>query len=219
MFDLEQAIAEWRRKMIAAGIKTPVPLEELENHLREEMETQMRSGLAADRAFALAVERIGDATRLREEFEKAADPFNVRMRKRLRAFAFFCALAFPYTVLPIQWIIFQRQGKIEITGLEWFLAFGSIIPTLLFIPAGRFVARHVPVTIKEWLMALVWVTVLFVGAVLMRLLWSVLWADSLVHVQILLLWTMSPWLGTAYCLSEWCDRCTAARRQSRAIAG
>ena len=30
MFDLEQAIAGWRRQMQAAGIKTPVPLEELE---------------------------------------------------------------------------------------------------------------------------------------------------------------------------------------------
>lgn len=219
MFDLEQAIAEWRRQMRAAGIKTPVPLEELENHLREEMDARMRSGLAAERAFALAVERIGDVSRLREEFEKAADPLIERKRKRLRAFAFFCALVIPYTVLPIQWIIFQREGKIEITGSEWLLAFGSIIPTLLFIPAGRFIARHLPVIIREWPVALVWVTVLFVGAMLMRLLWSVLWADSLVHVQILLLWTISPWLGTAYCLSEWCDKCATARRQSRAIAG
>lgn len=218
MFNLETAIAEWRRKMTVAGIKTPVPLEELENHLREETEAQMRSGLAVDRAFALAVERIGDATRLRQEFEKAADPLIERKRKRLRAFAFFCALVIPYTVLPIQWIIFQREGKIEITGSEWLLAFGSIVPTLLFIPAGRFVARILPVIIREWLVALVWVTTLFVGAVLMRLLWSLLWADSLVHVQILLLWTMSPWLGTAYCLSEWCDRCVEVRRQSRAIA-
>ena len=219
MFDLEQAMAEWRRQMTAAGIKTPVPLEELENHLREETEAQIRSGLAVDRAFALAVERIGDVSRMREEFEKAADPLIERKRKRLRAFAFFCALVIPYTVLPIQWIIFQREGKIEITGSEWLQAFGSIIPTLLFIPGGRFFARPLPVIIKEWLVALVWVTVLFVGAMLMRLLWSVLWADSLVHAQILLLWTMSPWLGTAYCLSEWCDKCATARRQSRAIAG
>ena len=29
-------MTDWRRQMIAAGIKTPVPLEELEIHLREE---------------------------------------------------------------------------------------------------------------------------------------------------------------------------------------
>lgn len=218
MFNLETAIADWRRKMTAAGIKTPVPLEELENHLREETEAQMRSGLAAERAFALAVERIGDASRLREEFEKATEPLEARKRKRLRAIGFFCALVVPYAVLPILWIIFQREGKIEITGSEWLLAFGSIVPMLLFIPTGRFVGRHLPVIIREWLMALVWVTVFFVGAVLMRLLWSVLWADDLTRMQILVLWTMSPWLGTAYCLSEWCDRCGAARKRSRAIA-
>ena len=37
MFNLEQAIAEWRQQMLATGIQTPVPLEELEIHLREEI--------------------------------------------------------------------------------------------------------------------------------------------------------------------------------------
>ena len=49
MFDLEKAIADWRRQMLAAGIKTPVPLEELESHLREEIEQQMKSGLTRNR--------------------------------------------------------------------------------------------------------------------------------------------------------------------------
>ena len=39
-----KSIAEWREQMLAAGIKTPVPLEELEIHLREEIEQQMKSG-------------------------------------------------------------------------------------------------------------------------------------------------------------------------------
>jgi len=37
MFNLEPSIAEWRRQMLAAGVKTPVPLEELESHLRDEL--------------------------------------------------------------------------------------------------------------------------------------------------------------------------------------
>ena len=36
--DLESLIANWRREMLAAGIKTPVPLEELESHLREDID-------------------------------------------------------------------------------------------------------------------------------------------------------------------------------------
>ena len=61
MFDLENAIADWRRQMLAAGIQTPVPLEELEGHLREEIEQRMKSGLTAPQAFVSAVQQIGQA--------------------------------------------------------------------------------------------------------------------------------------------------------------
>jgi len=70
MFDLEQAIAEWRRQMLAAGIKSPVPLEELELHLREEIEQQMKAGLGEQEAFELAAQRTGRAAALKKEFKK-----------------------------------------------------------------------------------------------------------------------------------------------------
>jgi len=61
MFDLEQSIAGWRRQMLAAGIKAPVPMEELETHLREDVEQQMKSGLGAQQAFEISATRIGEA--------------------------------------------------------------------------------------------------------------------------------------------------------------
>lgn len=70
MFDLEQSIADWRKQMIAAGIKTPVPLEELEIHLREEIERQMRSELNEQNAFEISVQQIGQAKPLKTEFKK-----------------------------------------------------------------------------------------------------------------------------------------------------
>jgi hypothetical protein len=70
MFDLEQSIADWRKQMLAAGIKTPVPLEELESHLREDVEQQMRSGLSAQQAFENSAQRIGHANELKSEFNK-----------------------------------------------------------------------------------------------------------------------------------------------------
>src|ERR1041384_7715044 len=70
MFNLDQAITEWRRQMLAAGIKTPVPLDELESHLRDEVEQQMRSGLSAPQAFGIAVQRLGQARALKVEFKK-----------------------------------------------------------------------------------------------------------------------------------------------------
>jgi len=47
--------------MLAAGIKTPVPLEELEIHLRDNIAQQMQSGLTAQQAFGIAVKKIGQA--------------------------------------------------------------------------------------------------------------------------------------------------------------
>ena len=70
MFNLEQSIADWRRQMLAAEIKVPVPLEELEIHLREEIERQMKSGLNEQKAFEISVEQIGQPKMLGSEFKK-----------------------------------------------------------------------------------------------------------------------------------------------------
>jgi hypothetical protein len=70
MFNLDQAIAEWRRQMVAAGIKTPATLEELENHLREDVEEQRRSGINAQDAFKVAAQRVGPPGALKAEFRK-----------------------------------------------------------------------------------------------------------------------------------------------------
>jgi hypothetical protein len=85
MFNLEQSIAEWRQQMLAAGIKTPVPLEELESHLREEIERQMKSGLNAQRAFGEAIQQIGPPNALKSEFQKA-NALNVK-RQRTKVIA------------------------------------------------------------------------------------------------------------------------------------
>jgi len=91
MFDFEQAITEWRQQMIAAGIKTPVPLEELENHLREEIERQMKSGLNEQEAFNFAIQKIGRPYLLKSEFKKAGG---------------IGTFTKPHRVLGILWLIF-----------------------------------------------------------------------------------------------------------------
>ena len=70
MSDFEQSIANWRQQMLAAGIKTPVPLEELEIHLREEIERQTESGLSEMEAFKASVQKIGPAQAVQNEFRK-----------------------------------------------------------------------------------------------------------------------------------------------------
>ena len=71
MFSVEQAIADWRKQMLAAGLQTPVPLEELEIHLREEIERQMKLGLDEQKAFEVSAQQIGQPKILQNEFKKS----------------------------------------------------------------------------------------------------------------------------------------------------
>jgi hypothetical protein len=71
MFDLEAVITEWRMQMLAAGVKAPVPLEELESHLREEIERLTGSGVSEVETFKTAVQKIGSAPAVRNEFRKS----------------------------------------------------------------------------------------------------------------------------------------------------
>ena len=64
--------------MLAAGIKTPVPLEELEIHLRDEIERQMKSGLNEQTAFEFSVQTIGQPKTLNNEFKKSERTFMKR---------------------------------------------------------------------------------------------------------------------------------------------
>ena len=65
--------------MLAAGIKSPVPLEELEIHLREEIERQMKSGSNEQKAFEISVQQIGQPKVLDNEFKKSERTFMKRI--------------------------------------------------------------------------------------------------------------------------------------------
>jgi len=85
MFDLNQAITEWRRKMADGGIKTSAVLDELESHLREDVERQMRSGASEQEAFEAGVKKIGPAGALKREFRKSS--FSAALEKLMIAVA------------------------------------------------------------------------------------------------------------------------------------
>ena len=72
MFHLEQSLTAWREQMLAAGLQSPVPLEELESHLRDEIDRQLQAGLSEPDAFHAAVQNLGPAVPLKTEFTKTA---------------------------------------------------------------------------------------------------------------------------------------------------
>ena len=70
MFDLEHSIAEWRRQMRAAGLKSGRRLDELENHLREEISVLNSAGASEAVAFEHAVAHLGSPDSVYTEFDK-----------------------------------------------------------------------------------------------------------------------------------------------------
>src|SRR5579863_3417891 len=81
MFDLEKAIADWRGKMIAAGIKDAALLDELESHLRADFGSQAGASGNPETAFKDSMGRIGDGSKLRKEFAKLRFPANMCFEK------------------------------------------------------------------------------------------------------------------------------------------
>ena len=111
MFNLEQSIAEWRQQMLAAGIKIPVPLEELECHLREEIEQQIKSGLSAQQAFEIAANEIGRAPQLKREFKKIGATEMENIIKLAGVICVAVALFLPLCIcLPVCFHLFSDRG-------------------------------------------------------------------------------------------------------------
>jgi len=94
MFDLEQAIATWRQQMLRGGIKAPVPLDELESHLRD----QLAGGRVNQQTFDAVVAQFGNAHLLRSEFKKVKRS-NMK-RKIIIAFAVLAFLVGASIIMP-----------------------------------------------------------------------------------------------------------------------
>lgn len=69
MFDLEKAIEEWRKQMLAAGIAA-APIDELENHLREDISHLLARGNSEEEAFRITAARVGKPRIVVAEFDK-----------------------------------------------------------------------------------------------------------------------------------------------------
>jgi cation transport ATPase len=117
VFEIEQQIAAWRRQMQAAGIKTPVPLDELESHLRDEVEQQVQSGLSVQQAFETAIQRLGQAGVLKMEFKKVGVTERNQMKRIVAILAALFAM-----VLGLSMVL-PQLGQWSRTGVMHSLAF------------------------------------------------------------------------------------------------
>jgi len=143
MFDLEQSIADWRKQMLAAGIKSPVPLEELEIHLREEIERQVKSGLSEQEFFNSAVQKIGQAHIIQNEFKK------VEATKEDRNWKFvenlFAVVTSLFSLFLCGMVIFKMGSFSEATSSQQTSCLVGIGTFALLAWGGRLSCRMFPV--------------------------------------------------------------------------
>jgi hypothetical protein len=81
MFDLNDEIGKWRSNLAESQTLETSDIDELESHLREEIEQLVTAKLSQQEAFWVARHRLGDADSLAEEFAKINA--SVLWRKRL----------------------------------------------------------------------------------------------------------------------------------------
>jgi len=70
MFDLNKQIGKWRSNLAASQTLEISDIDELESHLREEIESLKHAKLSDKEAFMIAAHRLGSPERLADEFAK-----------------------------------------------------------------------------------------------------------------------------------------------------
>jgi len=146
MFNLEISIAEWRQQMLAAGIQ-PAALEELESHLREELERQTRAGVDAQQAFESAAQTLGTAPGLVVEFGK--DGILNKSKHWILTEITIAAITGMVSILLLCMAIFQWGTLRDATTGQWVSCLAAAIVFVLATWGVRFGYGFFPVIGSE----------------------------------------------------------------------
>jgi hypothetical protein len=166
MFDLEKSIADWRQQMLAAGIQTPVPLEELELHLRDEIERQTKAGLNEQDAFTSAVQKLGPAHTVQNEFMKVDKTLSALEWKLMEIGLTLATILIP---LLLGGIVLKRASFIDMTAAEELSSLVALAAFSLLAWSGRLGHRFLPVIQNRRSRG----AILFSCCVLLMLWWAV----------------------------------------------
>lgn len=126
--------------MLAAGIATPVPLDELEAHLRDDIEQQLQKGSTAQTAFDAATKQLGQANVLEQAFQQ--DRFDIRLLSPIYM-RMYCFLAAPL-VISMLWA-FPEGGTITVSRAVGILVVSLIAIYIAGLPLfyRQLFARHI----------------------------------------------------------------------------
>jgi hypothetical protein len=186
MFNLESAIANWRQQMLAAGVNAPVPLDELETHLRETITQHIHSGLTPQAAFAISTQDIGEPQTLHAEFNKNEKPFMNQIAKIISGFAGLllgAALMIPGCI-QLHDELLIGNGKLALWLLGWFSIVGSTRVFQQMIQrrvAGANLTAVELTPVKQAIKTGAGIAVLLTGLALMLPAAGQAWSDNMVN--------------------------------------
>jgi hypothetical protein len=124
MFNLDKAIAAWRRRMAVCGVRDTDLLDELEAHLRDDIGAREDVGIPLEAAFESAVASIGRPQELQAEFSKLKHTAWPRFLR-------ICCYAFPACMLGINFwtlLAYEISTLQRTVGIAWV----SILSLYLF---------------------------------------------------------------------------------------
>lgn len=118
--------------MIAAGIKSADALDELESHLREDIERRMRSTTTEQQAFEEAVRQMGKVDQLKLEFGKVE---RLRPAVRPRLINLGCAGIGAFVAAAMGWFLLESGATPagQLLGIIWVTLAGAFIASLPYL--------------------------------------------------------------------------------------
>jgi hypothetical protein len=137
--------------MAAGGIRSAVVLDELESHLREDVEREVRAGWEEAAAFENAVKRMGRSDLLKVEFAKIKESKEKRMSRIIGIAC--CVFASLYSLLLAPHLFLIH----ELSPLERILGLTAVVVTLVSLVGLRFNYKLLPVIrnqrVRSWIVA------------------------------------------------------------------
>jgi hypothetical protein len=133
MFDLNQQIAQWRQSLGQSETLVRSDLDELESHLRDQIDHLSLSGLTSEEAFFVACRRIGSMKILPAEFAKVNGSSIFRRR--------------------LQWMLAGILVYLLILNLAYLASMGSTV--VAYMAGFQGYALGAIGQCTEWVMAMV----------------------------------------------------------------
>jgi len=147
MFDLGKSTAEWLGDLRQSGSFEDSDLEELESHLRDEIEQLMDHGLSLKEAFWIATSRVGNREELPDEYAKTNTQAVWRHRFLWMAVGilaylvlnhFIWLLAYGTTLVTVSFGVRSYPATIFSLSVQVLLACGALASAYFILSRDRF---------------------------------------------------------------------------------